>query len=69
MLDFSVFAFTCQNGTGVKFLFSKKRLHIIANVGVWTRPSENTPRPAAILNAWLALMPTSQSASLRAFAA
>ena len=40
----------------------------MANVGVCTRPSENTPRPAARLSACEPLMPMSQSASLRALA-
>ncbi|KAF5030736.1 hypothetical protein DSECCO2_635090 [anaerobic digester metagenome] len=49
----------------VKSLFSIYRLQIRASVGVCTRPSEYTPRPAAILNACEALIPTSQSALLR----
>ena len=64
----AVVAFSCQNLVGTKSLFSKKRLHIITSVGVCTRPSENTPCPAATLNAWVAFIPINQSASLRACA-
>src|SRR5690606_20719154 len=48
-----------------KSLFSKYRLQIRASVGVCTLPREYTPRPAEILNACEALIPTSQSALLR----
>ena len=44
------------------------RRQTIANVGVCTRPREYVPFPAAMVRAWVALMPTSQSASLRALA-
>ena len=61
----AVATLSCQNLVGTKFLFSKKRLHIITSVGVCTLPNENTPCPAATLNAWVAFIPISQSASLR----
>jgi DNA topoisomerase IA len=69
IFSFSRLILCCQNGTETKSLFSRKRLHIIASVGVCTRPSEKTPRPAAMLNARLELSPTSQSASDLALAA
>ena len=56
-------------GSGWKCLFSQKRWQTIASVGVCTRPTEYVPRPAATDNACVPLMPTSQSASLRALAA
>ena len=59
----------CHTGSGMNRLFSQYRSQTIASVGVCTRPSEYVPRPAAIVMACVALMPTSQSASLRALAA
>ena len=59
---------TCQKGVGTKFLFASYRLHIMQSTGVWTRPRESL-RPAASLRAREALNPTSQSASLLAWAA
>ena len=56
-------------GSGVKRLFSQYLLQTIPSVGVCTRPTEYVPRPAATVSACVPLMPTSQSASLRAFAA
>ena len=49
--------------------FSLKRVHIMASVGVCTRPMELLAELVAIANARLAFMPTSQSAFARQSAA
>lgn len=54
---------------GLETLVLPKRWQTIVSVGVCTRPTEYVPRPAATDNACVPLMPTSQSASLRALAA
>ena len=60
-------AFRVQNADGTKSRFSRKRLHTIPRVGVWTRPSDRVRfPPEARVSARVALIPTSQSASLRA---
>ncbi len=52
----------CQYGVETKLRFSLKRAHIMARVGVCTRPMELFTEPEAAANARLAFMPTSQSA-------
>ena len=47
---------------GDQLRFSLKRAHIMARVGVCTRPMELFTEPEAAANARLAFMPTSQSA-------
>ena len=60
---------SCQYGVETKFRFSLKRAHIMASVGVCTRPMELFADPEAVARARLAFMPTSQSAFARLSAA